>query len=72
MQIGQITKVFNERGFGFIRSEEYPEGIFFHISEMADEKQFDCLKPGTSVSFNVENNEKTKRPMAINVEISKE
>ena len=60
---GTIKRVIRDRGFGFIKSTEGQE-VFFHRSGL-QEINFDSLKEGESVEFEVEKGEKGDR--AINV-----
>ena len=64
---GSIKKVVRERGFGFIRAQDGQE-LFFHRSA-ARQLDFDTLKEGDSVEFEVERGEKGSR--AINVRPSR-
>lgn len=60
---GTIKRVIRDRGFGFIKSTEGQE-VFFHRSGL-QEINFDALKEGENVEFEVEKGEKGDR--AINV-----
>ncbi|MHB8654281.1 MAG: cold-shock protein [Terriglobia bacterium] len=60
---GTIKRVIRDRGFGFIKSTEGQE-VFFHRSGL-QEINFDSLKEGENVEFEVEKGEKGDR--AINV-----
>jgi CspA family cold shock protein len=60
---GTIKRVIRDRGFGFIKSTEGQE-IFFHRSGLQN-INFDGLKEGESVEFEMERGE--KGPRAINV-----
>ncbi|MEW6009016.1 MAG: cold shock domain-containing protein [Candidatus Omnitrophota bacterium] len=68
MHTGKIKKVVRERGFGFISDTDGRE-VFFHQSGLV-EVQFDSLKEGQKVEFDVETS--PKGPRAINVHIAKE
>lgn len=68
MHTGNIKKVVQERGFGFIRDSDGTE-VFFHQSSLVD-AHFDALKDGQSVEFEIENS--PKGPRAVNVHIVKE
>ena len=56
---GKIKRVVRERGFGFIRSSDGQEG-FFHRSSL-QQMDFDGLKEGEAVEFEVERGEKGLR-----------
>ncbi len=60
---GTIKRVIRDRGFGFIKSTEGQE-VFFHRSGLQD-LNFDGLKEGENVEFEMEKGE--KGPRAINV-----
>lgn len=60
---GTIKRVIRDRGFGFIRSAEGQE-VFFHRSGLQN-LNFDSLKEGDSVEFEMERGE--KGPRAVNV-----
>jgi CspA family cold shock protein len=60
---GTIKRVVRDRGFGFIRSTDGQE-VFFHRSGL-QQMDFDGLKGGETVEFEVEQAE--KGPRAINV-----
>jgi CspA family cold shock protein len=60
---GTIKKL-TDRGFGFIGAEGQEKDIFFHGKSL-DGVEFDELREGDAVSFDVENGE--KGPAAVNV-----
>ena len=60
---GTIKRVIRDRGFGFIRSADGQE-IFFHRSSL-QELNFDSLKEGESVEFEMERGEKGPRATAV-------
>jgi len=60
---GTIKRVIRDRGFGFIKSTEGQE-VFFHRSGLQN-LNFDGLKEGENVEFEMERGE--KGPRAINV-----
>lgn len=62
MPSGVIKKKVQDKGFGFI-SVEGSDDVFFHMS--ACNGQFDGLREGASVQFDLEDSPKGKR--AINV-----
>ena len=59
---GTIKRVIRDRGFGFIRSADGQE-IFFHRSSL-QELNFDGLKEGENVEFDVERGEKGPRAVS--------
>ena len=69
-QVGKqipIKKVVHDRGFGFIQAQDGKE-IFFHRSSL-QQLDFDTLKEGESVEFEVERGD--KGPRAINLRTSR-
>jgi cold shock protein len=56
---GTIKRVVRDRGFGFIRSSDGQE-VFFHRSSL-QQMDFDGLKEGDTVEFEVERGEKGSR-----------
>jgi CspA family cold shock protein len=62
---GTIKRVIRDRGFGFIRSTDGQE-VFFHRSAL-QQLDFDGLKEGEAVEFEMERGE--KGPRATNVRL---
>jgi cold shock protein len=60
---GTIKRLIRDRGFGFIRGEDGQE-VFFHRSAL-QALDFDGLKEGEKVSFELERG--NKGPRAVNV-----
>lgn len=60
---GTVKRMIRDRGFGFIRSEEGSE-VFFHRSSLQG-LNFDSLKEGDTVEFEVENGPKGPRASAV-------
>ena len=60
---GIIKRVVRDRGFGFIKSTDSQE-VFFHRSGLQG-LDFDSLKEGENVEFDIERGE--KGPRAVNV-----
>lgn len=58
-------KQLTERGFGFILQEGAEKDLFFHSSGLVD-VNFDELKVGDNVSFDIEDSD--KGPRATNVQ----
>jgi len=56
---GTIKRVVRDRGFGFIRYSDGQE-VFFHRSSL-QQMDFDGLKEGATVEFEVERGEKGSR-----------
>ena len=60
---GTIKRVVRDRGFGFIRSPEGQE-IFFHRTS-PQHLNFDDLKEGEAVEFDMERGDKGPRATAV-------
>ena len=59
-----VIKKLTDRGFGFIGSEGQEKDLFFHSRSLVD-VQYDELREGDKVTFDIENGE--KGPAAVNV-----
>lgn len=59
-----IIKRLTDRGFGFISAEGQEKDLFFHSESLVD-VQFDDLREGEKVSFEIKNGE--KGPAAVDV-----
>lgn len=64
---GQIKRLIQGRGFGFITTEDGKE-VFFHRSALAW-GVFDTLEEGDSVEFDLERG--PRGPRAVNVRVAK-
>jgi CspA family cold shock protein len=60
---GSIKRIVRDRGFGFIRSTEGQE-VFFHRSSLQG-LNFDGLKEGENVEFEMEVGDKGPRATAV-------
>ena len=67
MTIGKIKSLVSDRGFGFIQAEGSSDDVFFHRSSVPA-GNFDQLKEGESVEFDVEPDPRNpRRSRAVNV-----
>jgi CspA family cold shock protein len=64
MQKGKITRV-TDRGFGFIAIEGESKDLFFHSNELKN-VQFDELREGDEVTFEVAEGQKGQNAVNIN------
>jgi CspA family cold shock protein len=64
MSAGTIKKVISDRGFGFIAGEDGKE-YFFHRDGLARELDFDTLRGGERVEFELQS--RPRGPRAVNV-----
>jgi len=60
---GTIKRVIRDRGFGFIRAADGQE-VFFHRSSL-QQLNFDGLKEGEDVEFDMERGEKGPRATTV-------
>jgi CspA family cold shock protein len=60
---GTIKRVIRDRGFGFIRAADGQE-VFFHRSSL-QQLNFDGLREGESVEFEIERGEKGPRATSV-------
>jgi cold shock protein len=70
MATGNISRLVRDRGFGFIKSPESSEDVFFHSSSI-DSGVFDDLNEGQTVEFDMESDPKQpNRSRAAHVKVS--
>jgi CspA family cold shock protein len=60
---GTIKRVIRDRGFGFIRAADGQE-VFFHRSSL-QQLNFDSLREGESVEFDMQRGEKGPRATSV-------
>ena len=65
MQKGTIKKVVSDRGFGFISGDDGTEYFFHRSGTTAD---FDGLRGGEQVTFEIERSPKGPRAASVKVE----
>jgi cold shock protein len=61
---GTIKKVVSERGFGFIGADDGKE-YFFHRDGLDTSVNFDSLRGGEKVSFDIEASQKGPRAQRV-------
>ncbi len=66
-----IIKTLKENGFGFIKAEGMESDLFFHRNALVG-VEFDALKEGVEVTFEVEKVEKNgqMKSNAVNVQVA--
>lgn len=64
---GTIKKIIQNRGFGFIDSEDQEEDIFFHQSNI-QETELSRLRLGQRVEYEIEDT--PKGPQAVNITLT--
>lgn len=62
---GTIKKIVRDKGFGFIVPDDGSDDVFFHRSRLAPKVEFDDLREGDEVEFQVTKGE--KGPQANNL-----
>ena len=58
---GTIKKIMKDKGFGFIIPDDGSEEIFFHRSRLAPKVDFEDLRDGNEVQFEVRPGEKGRQ-----------
>jgi cold shock CspA family protein len=64
---GKVTRLFRDKGYGFVRGED-GEARFFHKSNMRDAPWFELMWEGCKVEFDEQVS--PKGPKAINVRLA--
>ena len=64
---GTIKKLMRDKGFGFIVPDDGSDDVFFHRSRLGPNMQFDDLREGDQVQFQVRPGE--KGPQAFDVKV---
>ena len=64
---GTIKKIVKDKGFGFIVPDDGSDDVFFHRSRLAPKVEFDELREGNEVEFQVTKGE--KGPQANNLKV---
>ncbi len=58
---GTIKKIMKEKGFGFIIADDGGDEVFFHRSKLAPKINFEDLREGAEVQFDVRPGEKGRQ-----------
>jgi CspA family cold shock protein len=61
---GTIKRVIRDRGFGFIRSQDGEE-VFFHRTSVERKLDFDSLREGQRVEFDLQRGDKGPRAVSV-------
>jgi CspA family cold shock protein len=64
---GTIKRIVRDKGFGFIAPDDGSGDVFFHRSRLAGRTQFEDLREGEQVEFQVRPGE--KGPQAFDVKL---
>jgi cold shock protein len=64
---GRIKKILRDKGFGFITPDDGSDDVFFHRSRVAPKVQFEDLREGDEVQFQVRPGE--KGPQAFDLRV---
>ncbi len=64
MSRGTIKKLVSERGFGFITAEDGKD-YFFHQTGVEPSLNFDSLRGGEAVTFDIEASDKGPRAIRV-------
>jgi cold shock protein len=69
MPQGTVKMFKMDKGFGFIAPDEGGNDVFVHVSELEKTGLFD-LNPGEKVTFEVEPDQRSGKPRAVNVHLA--
>jgi cold shock protein len=64
---GRIKKILPDKGFGFIEPDDGGDDVFFHRSRLAPKTQFEDLREGDEVQFQVRPGD--KGPQAFDLRV---
>jgi cold shock protein len=64
---GRIKKIVRDKGFGFIEPDDGSDDVFFHRSRLGPKMQFDDLREGDEVQFQVRPGD--KGPQAFDLRV---
>lgn len=64
---GRIKKILRDKGFGFITPDDGGDDVFFHRSRVAPKTQFEDLREGDEVQYQVRPGE--KGPQAFDLKV---
>ena len=64
---GTIKKIVKDKGFGFIVPDDGSDDVFFHRSRLAPKVEFDDLREGDDVEFQVTKGEKGPQANGLKV-----
>jgi len=64
---GRIKKILQDKGFGFITPDDGGDDVFFHRSRVAPKVQFEDLREGDEVQYQVRPGE--KGPQAFDLKV---
>mgnify|MGYP001467949785 CR=1 FL=1 len=64
---GTIKKIVKDKGFGFIVPDDGSDDVFFHRSRLAPKVEFDELREGDEVEFQVTKGEKGPQANGLKV-----
>ena len=62
---GTIKKVVQEKGFGFISPEDGGKDIFFHVTDLAGDMDFNKIQAGEAVVFDVSDTPKGQKAIGV-------
>jgi CspA family cold shock protein len=62
---GTIKKIVKDKGFGFIQPDDGGDEVFFHRSRLAPKVDFEDLREGDEVEFQVRQGEKGRQAFAL-------
>jgi cold shock protein len=66
MATGKVKRFIATKGYGFIQPDDGGDDVFVHVSALARSGIPDLLE-GQRVSFNIETDRRTGKPVAVNI-----
>ena len=65
MPVGRVKRFDEKKGYGFIVTDDHPQDIFVHYSDIVEVEGFKMLTPGEEVEFELKEGDKGLK--AVNV-----
>jgi cold shock protein len=62
---GTVKKILGDKGFGFIEPHDGSDDVFFNRGSMDERTNFDDLRPGDSVQFQVRSGDRGPRASGV-------
>jgi CspA family cold shock protein len=69
MPQGKVKMFKMDKGFGFIKPDERGNDVYVHVTEL-EKSGLSSLSPGQTVTFEVELDQRSGKPRAVNVHLA--
>ncbi len=69
MPTGTILRLVSERGYGFLQPTDAETQIFFHRTAL-EPGEFERLRPGTTVSYQLQADPRGRGPQAVQLRVA--